>query len=78
MPVPEPLVTIHPDMLGGTPVFTGTRVPIYLMFNYLEGGDSIGAFVEAHPTVSLDHAVAVLRQARHLVAPQNSEVPEPA
>jgi uncharacterized protein (DUF433 family) len=50
MPLPDPLITISPDFLSGTPVFTGTRVPVQAMFDYLEGG-RLEEFLDGFPSV---------------------------
>jgi uncharacterized protein (DUF433 family) len=55
------------DILGGTPVFRGTRVPIQTLFDYLEGGETLEDFLEGFPTVSRDSAVAALEEAKHLL-----------
>ena len=57
-----------PEILGGTPVFKGTRVPIRSLFDHLEGGDSIDDFLEGFPTVGRDQVIALLEisQARVL------------
>lgn len=60
MPVPSPLITRSPDCLSGAAVFAGTRVPIQTLIEYLEGGDPLDAFLEDFPSVSREHAVAVL------------------
>lgn len=52
------------DILGGTPVFSGTRVPVRTLIDYLEAGDSLNEFLEDFPTVTREQAVAVLEQAR--------------
>jgi uncharacterized protein (DUF433 family) len=49
-----------PDILGGTPVFCGTRVPIQTLFDYLEGGETLEEFLEGFPTVSREAAVGAL------------------
>jgi uncharacterized protein (DUF433 family) len=68
MLLPHPLITISSDYLGGTPVFTGTRVPIKNMFDYLEAGDALDEFLKQFPTVEREHAVAVIKlAAKHLV-----------
>lgn len=64
MPVPYPLITRSPDRLSGQAVFAGTRVPVQTLIEYLEGGDPLDAFLEAFPSVSREHAVAVLELAR--------------
>lgn len=69
MPLPEPLITSSTDRLGGTPVFAGTRVPVQTLIEYLEAGDSLDVFLDEFPSVSREHAIAVLELAkRALVA----------
>lgn len=58
------IVSRSPDILGGTPVFAGTRVPIQTLIDYLEGGDSIDDFLEGFPTVTRKQVIAFLEQAR--------------
>ena len=53
-----------PDILGGTPVFVGTRVPVQNLIDYLEGGETIDEFLDAFPTVSREQAIAALELAR--------------
>ena len=53
-----------PDILGGTPVFVGTRVPLQNLIDYLEAGDSIDDFLESFPTVKRKQAIAALELAR--------------
>jgi uncharacterized protein (DUF433 family) len=50
------------DMLGGTPVFAGTRVPVQTLFDYLEAGDSLNEFLDDFPAVSRAHAIKVLEK----------------
>jgi uncharacterized protein (DUF433 family) len=58
-----------PDILGGTPVFIGTRVPLQALIDYLEGGHSLDEFLTDFPTVSREMAIAALEQAKaHLIA----------
>jgi uncharacterized protein (DUF433 family) len=57
-------VVIDPDVLGGAPVFAGTRVPVRVLFEHLEAGDPLDVFLADFPSVSRDMAVAVLEQAR--------------
>ena len=68
MPTSQQL-PIHsdPEILGGTPVFVGTRVPLQSLFDYLEAGDSLDEFIEAFPTVTREQAVAALEIAREAV-----------
>ena len=49
-----------PEVMHGTPVFRGTRVPVQTMFDYLENGDGLGDFLEGFPTISRELAVQVL------------------
>ena len=58
------VVHSDPKILGGTPVFVGTRVPVQTLFDYLEAGDSLDRFLDQFPTVSRDQAVAALELAR--------------
>ncbi len=64
MPLPDPLITTSPDRLGGTPVFAGTRVPVQTLIDYLEAGDPLAVFLDAFPSVTREHAVAVLELAK--------------
>lgn len=60
----EELIERNPEKMGGTPVFSGTRVPIKHLFDHLEAGDSLEAFLNQFPTVSRDQALAVLSASR--------------
>ena len=64
MSLPNPLITSTPERLGGTPVFSGTRVPVQALLDYIEAGDPLDRFLEDFPSVSREHAVAVLGLAR--------------
>jgi len=66
----KPLVTRDRDILGGTPVFTGTRVPVQTLLDYLVAGDTLDAFLDDFPTVSRAHALAVLEFAKQLLVTQ--------
>lgn len=57
------VIEINPNKVSGTPVFAGTRVPIKNLFDYLEGGESLGDFLKGFPPVSREQAVAVLEMA---------------
>jgi uncharacterized protein (DUF433 family) len=59
-------VVVHsdPEILGGTPVFVGTRVPVQSLFDYLEGGDTLDEFLRQFPSVKRGQAIAALEQAR--------------
>jgi len=61
---PQPLITKSPRRLSGTLVFAGTRVPVQTLIDYLEAGDSLEAFLTDFPSVSREHAVAVLEIAK--------------
>mgnify|MGYP000908915343 CR=1 FL=1 len=50
----------HPEILSGVPVFVGTRVPVRSLFDYLEGGDTLGEFLRQFPSVKREQAIAVL------------------
>jgi uncharacterized protein (DUF433 family) len=67
----EKLINIDPEILSGTPVFNGTRVPILTLFDYLASGDSLEEFLDDFPSVSHEQAVWALRieQERLLAQP---------
>lgn len=67
-----PLITSSPDILGGTPVFTGTRVPIQTLIEYLEGGETIDDFLKGFPTVARDQVIAFLEEAKARMLPKAS------
>ena len=56
----ESVVESSPDILGGTPVFRGTRVPVTTLFDYLAAGDPLERFLDHFPTVKREQAVALL------------------
>ena len=60
------VVHSDPAILGETPVFAGTRVPIKNMIDYLEAGDSLDEFLDHFPSVSRESAIAALELAKHL------------
>ncbi len=62
------VVQRDPKVLGGTPVFAGTRVPVKILFDYLEAGDSLEVFLDEFPSVSRKQAVAALELAREVIA----------
>ena len=53
-----------PEILGGEPVFRGTRVPFKILIEYLEGGDTLDQFLEQYPSVSRELAIAAIEEAR--------------
>ncbi|MBC8151956.1 MAG: DUF433 domain-containing protein, partial [Bacteroidetes bacterium] len=57
------LITIHPEIQSGTPVFANTRVPIKNLFDYIKGGHTVAEFVDDFPSVPLNQALAVLELA---------------
>lgn len=61
---PAPVVHSDPEILGGTPVFIGTRVPVQTLFDYLEGGETLDEFLDQFPSVKREQAVAALELAR--------------
>jgi uncharacterized protein (DUF433 family) len=60
-------VTASPEILGGTPLFSGTRVPVQTFIEYIKAGESIDSFLEGFPTVKREQVLAFLDQARDLV-----------
>jgi uncharacterized protein (DUF433 family) len=58
------IVHRNPDILGGTPVFVGTRVPVQSLFDHLEGGDTLDEFLHQFPSVKREQAIAALDLAR--------------
>jgi uncharacterized protein (DUF433 family) len=67
MPNNTAVVHSDPDILSGTPVFVGTRVPVQSLFDYLEGGDTLDEFLRQFPSVRRDQAVATIEIARDSV-----------
>ncbi len=65
--MPKSLITCSLDVMGGTPVFAGTRVPVQTLLDYLEGGETIDDFLEGFPTVSREQVVAFLKEAKDRV-----------
>lgn len=59
-----PLITSSPEVLGGTPVFAGTRVPVQTLIEYLEGGETIDDFLQGFPTVTREQVIAFLEEAK--------------
>jgi uncharacterized protein (DUF433 family) len=64
METSTPVVHSDPGILGGTPVFVGTRVPVQSLFDYLEGGDTLEEFLRQFPSVKREQAIAALDLAR--------------
>ncbi|MFP4134634.1 MAG: DUF433 domain-containing protein [Cyanobacteriota bacterium] len=61
MSLTSQVVHSDPDILGGTPVFRGTRVPMKTLLDYLEAGDSLDVFLDHFPSVSRESAIALVR-----------------
>jgi uncharacterized protein (DUF433 family) len=55
------IIHSDPEIMGGTPVFVGTRVPLQNLIDSLEGGESVEKFLEAYPTVKREQAIAVIK-----------------
>lgn len=70
------IVTISPDIQSGEPVFTGTRVPIKNLFDYLKGGDSIDEFLMGFPSVSREQVVELLSLAEHTFTFSDADIHE--
>jgi len=64
------IIVKDPEILGGTPVFRGTRVPFQALLDYLEGGQNLDEFLDDFPTVSKEAAVAALEYAKSLLVDQ--------
>lgn len=62
--IEKPVVHSDPEIMSGTPVFAGTRVPFQTLIDYLEAGQPLSEFLEDFPTVSKEQAVAALEQAK--------------
>ena len=58
------VVHSDPEIMGGTPVFVGTRVPLQNLIDYLEGGESIEDFLDGFPSVKREHVIAVIEAAK--------------
>jgi len=60
----QPLISSSPDIMGGTPVFAGTRVPIQTLLDYIEEGETIDEFLGGFPTVKREQVIAFLEEAK--------------
>ena len=63
IPMNEQIVTIDPEILGGTPVFSGTRVPIAVLFENLADGLGLEEILDSYPTLKREQAIAALQRA---------------
>jgi len=68
----RPTISCSPDVMGGTPVFAGTRVPIQTALDYLEAGESLDDFLEGFPTVTREQVIAFLEEGKDLLVAQAS------
>jgi uncharacterized protein (DUF433 family) len=68
----QPIVSCSPDIMGGTAVFAGTRVPVQTLLDYLEGGESIDDFLAGFPTVTRDQVIAFLEEAKNKLVQSTS------
>ncbi|MFM7219967.1 MAG: DUF433 domain-containing protein [Nodosilinea sp.] len=59
----SPIISTSPEIMGGTPVFTGTRVPAQTLLDYLKAGESIDDFLDGFPTVTREQVIALLEEA---------------
>ncbi len=64
------IIRSDPQILGGTPVFTGTRVPVKALWDYIEGGETLDTFLDHFPSVTRDQAVAALELSRERLVVQ--------
>lgn len=69
----DSLIERNPEILGGTPVFTGTRVPVRTLMEHLEAGDRLEDFLDDFPTVTREQAVALLERASAMVLADSIE-----
>lgn len=67
-----PTVSVSPDVMSGTPVFPGTRVPVQTLLDYLEGGASIDNFLQGFPSVSRAKVVAFLERGAALASTETT------
>jgi uncharacterized protein (DUF433 family) len=65
--VSQSVIKVDPEIMSGAPCFSGTRVPIQNLIDYLEGGDSIGEFLEDFPTVTREQVISFLEEAKQSV-----------
>ena len=60
----KPVISCSPEVMGGTPVFSGTRVPVQTLLDYLESGESIDDFLAGFPSVNREQVIEFLEQAK--------------
>lgn len=69
----ESVINRDPKILGGTPVFSGTRVPVRILWDHLETGIGLDEFLDDYPTVSREQAIAVLERAAEMLLDNSRE-----
>lgn len=69
------VISSKPEVMGGTPVFRGTRVPVQTLIDYLEAGESISDFLEGFPTVSKAQVIAFLEEVKERVLAESQNSP---
>ena len=72
----KPLITSNPEILGGTPVFTGTRLPVAVLFENLADGLSLDVINDSYPTLTRANAIAALQLAQTLISSSDYHPPE--
>lgn len=65
--VTNPIINIDPEIMSGAPVFSGTRVTINTLFDYLESGKSLEDFLEGFPSVKREQVISLLKQAKKIL-----------
>ncbi len=65
-------ISVDPEVMSGVPVFSGTRVPVQNLFDYIEGGDDLSEFLDDFPSVSKESALAVLEMAKKTLTTEKS------
>ena len=60
-------ITVDPEILGGIPVFKGTRVPVKSLFDYLEAGDSLNEFLKSFPEITKNQAIGLLESSKQKI-----------
>ncbi len=59
----SPIISVSPEIMSGTPVFAGTRVPVQTLLDYLKAGETIDDFLDGFPTVTREQVIALLEEA---------------
>lgn len=63
----DKIINVDPDIMSGTPLFSGTRVPVKNLFDYLETGDTLETFLDDFPSVTKEQAIGILELAEKLI-----------